>query len=130
MRRFYVQKQMSFFLSVSPLGNRTKKKTSLRVSSEAVRIALMGTRREANALCVFLCKVSSILKLLTFHLTIALQRKIVYAAGRCPPIFRLLWCCHSFHFQFHGLRLITENPPCSKAAALALAAVLRRLPSN
>ena len=25
MRRFYVQKQMSFFLSVSPLGNRTKK---------------------------------------------------------------------------------------------------------
>lgn len=25
MRRFYVQKQMSFFLSVSLLGNRTKK---------------------------------------------------------------------------------------------------------
>ena len=34
------------------------------------------TRREANALCVFLCKVPSFLKLLTFHLTTALQRKL------------------------------------------------------
>ena len=45
---------------IPPLGNRTKKKASLRAPREAVGIALMETQREANALCVFLCKVSSI----------------------------------------------------------------------
>ena len=49
MRRFYVQKQMSFFLSVSPSAIERKKKTSLRVSSEAVRNALKETQREASA---------------------------------------------------------------------------------
>ena len=31
--------------------------------------------------------------------------QIVYATGRCPPMYRLVTDCCSFHFQFHGLRL-------------------------
>ena len=31
--------------------------------------------------------------------------QIVYAAGRCPPMYRLVTDCFSFHFQFHDLRL-------------------------
>lgn len=53
--------------------DRDKMEASLHVSEEAVRIALMETRREASAMRR-LCKVSSILKLLTFLLTTALQR--------------------------------------------------------
>jgi len=56
--------------------NREHKKTSLRVFVEAVGIALMETQREAKRLCVFLCKVPSILKLPTFQQTTALQRKL------------------------------------------------------
>ena len=63
--------------SVSPLGGQTritgKIKASLRVSMEAVRMALLETRREAKRCSVFLCKMSSNLKLLTFPSTIALQ---------------------------------------------------------
>ncbi len=50
-----------------------KIKASLRVSMEAVRMALTETQREASAYALFLCKVSSVLKLLTFPSTIALQ---------------------------------------------------------
>ena len=60
-----------------PLGSDTKKgvkkKASPRIPSEAVRMALEETRREACAMRR-LCKVSSSLKLLTFHSTTALQR--------------------------------------------------------
>ncbi|MBR4616153.1 MAG: hypothetical protein IKO55_11160 [Kiritimatiellae bacterium] len=56
-----------------PDTNQDKKKASPRIPSEAVRIALEETQREASATRC-LCKVSSSLKLLTFHSTTALQR--------------------------------------------------------
>lgn len=50
--------------TVSPLDGRTRiegiRKPLIRVSDEAVGIALMETQREVNALCVFLCIVPSI----------------------------------------------------------------------
>ena len=39
--------------------------------------------------------------------TTALQRKLIYAAGRCPPIVRLLFLPASFHFSFAE---IISNP--------------------
>ena len=52
-----------------------KKKTSLRVSVEAVRNAYVE-HKERQARLRFLCKVSPHLKLLTFLQTTALQRKL------------------------------------------------------
>ena len=49
----------------------------------------------------FLCQVSLHLKFPTFRLNdrfAALQ--IVYATGRCPPMYRLVADCRSFHLQF------------------------------
>ena len=57
---------------MSPHGNQNKKKTSLCISGEAVRIALMEILRE-EVYAHFLCQVSSIMKFLTFHQTTALQ---------------------------------------------------------
>ena len=75
------------------------KKASLRVSREAVGIALYETQREANAVAFFLCKVPSYLKLPTFLWTTALQRKL--QTGRpLPSAIRLLSCRASFHFSF------------------------------
>ena len=62
----------------------------------------------------FPLQVPSYLKLPTFLWTTALQRKLScssfapygamedWAAGRCPPIVRLLGCHDSFHFQLSG----------------------------
>ena len=50
-----------------------KIKASLRVPLEAVGIALYETQREAKRCSVFLCKVSSYLKLPTFLEATALQ---------------------------------------------------------
>ena len=52
--------------------------------------------------------------------------QIVYATGRCPPMYRLVTDCRSFHLQFLGLRLVTKSLPYLQGAALAQAAVLRR----
>ena len=38
-------------------------------------------------------------KLSTFPTATALQRKIVYAAGRCPPMYRLVDRYRPFHFS-------------------------------
>ena len=79
-------------------------KTSTRISVEAVGIALLETRVEANAVA-FPLQVSSNSKLTTFLLTTALQRRddrfaaqIDLAAGCCPPIYHLLCCLVAFHF--------------------------------
>ena len=49
-------------------------------------MALYETQREANALCVFLCKVPSYLKLPTFLWTTALQRKLTFGALDFSPL--------------------------------------------
>lgn len=59
----------------------------------------MGIRREANALCVSLCNVSPILNFLHSH-DDRFAAQIVYATGRCPPMYRLVTDCRSFHLQF------------------------------
>ena len=65
----------------------------------------METQREAKRLCVFLCKVPSILKLPTFQQTTALQRKLSMrrVVARLCTGYCLLTL--SFHFSFHDLRL-------------------------
>ena len=69
--------------------NRGYKKTSHRVSMEAVRNALLETRREASAVALPL---PSAVQLETSHISIddRFAAQIVYAAGRCPPIYRLV----------------------------------------
>ena len=42
----------------------------------------------------------------SFALDCAMEDK---AAGRCPPIVRLLSCLGSFHFSFHDLRLLRNR---------------------
>ena len=56
-----------------------KKKPSLHVSTEAVRIAFKETQREEGI--VPSCIVSSLLKFLTFQSTIVLQLQIDFASG-------------------------------------------------
>ena len=66
--------------------NRGYKKTSTRISVEAVGIALLETRVEANAIA-FPLQVPSNSKLPTFLLTTALQRKLIWrrdVARLCP----------------------------------------------
>ena len=77
--------------------------TSLHASREAVRIALIETQREASAVALPL---PSAVQLETSHISIddRFAAQIVYAAGRCPPIIRLLRYYISFHFQFHGIK--------------------------
>ena len=90
------------------------KKTSHRVSMEAVRNALLETRREANAVALPL---PSAVQLETSHISIddRFAAQIVYAAGRCPPMVRLLSCLGSFHFSFRIEVVytgITKSPYC------------------
>lgn len=61
----------------------------------------MGIRREANVLCVFLCIVPPILNFLHSH-DDRFAAQIDLAAGRCPPIYRLLFRLASFHFSVTG----------------------------
>ena len=88
--------------TVSPFGvlntNRRHKKASLRVPNEVVVITLTETQREASAGAlplqgVVCCEVHYV----SFGDRFAAQ--IVLAAGRCPPIFRLVTDCLSFHFS-------------------------------
>ena len=59
---------------------------------EAVRNALLETRREASAVALPL---PSAVQLETSHISIddRFAAQIVYATGRCPPIFRLTVYC-------------------------------------
>ena len=63
----------------------------------------------------FLCKVSSILNFLHSSGD-RFAAQIVYAAGRCPPIFRLATDCLSFHLLFHGLRLDYGYSICNSSS--------------
>ena len=104
--------------------NRGYKKTSHRVSMEAVRNALLETRREASAVALPLL---SAVQLETSHISIddRFAAQIVYSTGRNapapkasgwlsaqhelrssrkgprPPMSRLVDCCGSFHFGLY-----------------------------
>ena len=67
----------------------------------------MGTQREASASALPLQCVAHF-ETLTFRLTTALQRKIVYATGRCPPICRLVFWYTSFHIWHCKLHMNDE----------------------
>ena len=48
--------------------------------------------------------------------------QIVYAAGRCPPIYRLMTCSRSFHSQFHDSQIIC---PCLDSLLVGEMGVVR-----
>ena len=80
-----------------------KKKASLRVPREAVGIALYETQREASALR-FPLQGAVVLETSYISLDDRFAAQIVYATGRCPPMYRLVTDCRSFHCQFHDLK--------------------------
>ena len=89
--------------------NRGHKKASLRVPNEVVVITLTETQREASAGAlppqgVVCCEVHYV----SFGDRFA-ALQIVYAAGRCPPIFRLPSTDSFLSFQFFGLRFFSSS---------------------
>ena len=85
-------------------GSRTRiegiRKPLIRVSREAVEICLnRNTKRGKRcALSSAKCRLFETLYISRDDRFAALQ--IVYAAGRCPPMYRLVADCLSFHLQF------------------------------
>ena len=101
--------------SVSPLCGQTrikgKIKASLHVFWEVVRITLLETQREASAYALYLCKVTSNLKFLTFLRTIALQHcKSLWWRSGCSVLCPFYWVIGFFLslFSSAGFEIISS----------------------
>ena len=91
-----------------------KIKASLRVPREAVRDALTETQREAKRSCVFLCKVSSVLKLSHFSRRLLCSYANCYGDEAVAPSYvrftELL--SSSFHCSVLRVLKIISSPRC------------------
>ena len=79
--------------------NRGQEKASLRVPVEALRNRLVGNTKRGKRIMRFPLQVSSY-EISQVSTGDRFAAQIVYTASRCPPIYRLVTDCRSFHFSF------------------------------